>query len=237
VLWIEKFELGEEVYLVFEYASEGDLFDYVKMKGKLQEDEVSSRFLSIFWFHLPFYFFFSYRLFVFFGPLISLFLPSFVKARNFFRQLLIGVRYAHEHHFIHRDLKLENIYLRKIVDDVPIGQSPASATGTPDLYSERSGQSIQIVIGDWGFAGKVVFFLFLLLFFFFPSHETVSFGLFLLLRSTAVESIDFDIRWVSWKHPLCCPWNLGSLALSRPRSRCVESGSCFILYGYWKDAL
>lgn len=46
---IEELETNEKIYLVMEYASRGNLFDYVNDKNKLmKEDEARTKFRQIF---------------------------------------------------------------------------------------------------------------------------------------------------------------------------------------------
>ena len=67
----EIFESVGHLYIVMEYASNGDLLEYVKGKGKLETSE----------------------------------------ARKMFRQIVYGLAHIHSRGVIHRDIKLDNIFL------------------------------------------------------------------------------------------------------------------------------
>ena len=114
---IEAFSDEEGLCVAFEYAAGGDLFDFVKRKGRVGEEE----------------------------------------ARIIFLQILEGVGFAHEKGYVHRDLKLENIYL-------------------------VSSDSHHLVIGDWGFASQVFFSPLLFSPPFLPSFSPLLFSFWFLLN-------------------------------------------------------
>jgi len=67
----EIFESPQNIYIVMEYAANGDLLEYVKKKGKLAESEV----------------------------------------RKLFKGIVYGLAHIHCRNVIHRDIKLDNIFL------------------------------------------------------------------------------------------------------------------------------
>ena len=81
-----------DIFMVMEYVSGGELFDYIVKNGKV-------------------------RLFFTIGPLNimraknSYFQLKEDDARRFFQQIISGVEYCHRHNVVHRDLKPENLLL------------------------------------------------------------------------------------------------------------------------------
>eukprot|EP01098_Paradermamoeba_levis_P003127 TRINITY_DN1455_c0_g1_i1.p1 TRINITY_DN1455_c0_g1~~TRINITY_DN1455_c0_g1_i1.p1 ORF type:complete len:289 (+),score=55.59 TRINITY_DN1455_c0_g1_i1:281-1147(+) len=70
----DSIEEENKIHLILEYASKGDLFDYiVSSGGRLKETE----------------------------------------ARTIFNQIVLGLEYLHQNHIIHKDIKLENIFLKE----------------------------------------------------------------------------------------------------------------------------
>jgi len=62
-----------KIYMVIEYAEEGELFNFITKYGRINEKSVT--------------------------------------AKRLFKQLVEAVQYCHQHNFVHRDLKLENVLL------------------------------------------------------------------------------------------------------------------------------
>ncbi|ORY06790.1 Pkinase-domain-containing protein [Neocallimastix californiae] len=62
-----------KIYMIVEYAEEGELFDFISKYGRIDEQSVT--------------------------------------AKRLFKQLVEAVYYCHQHNFVHRDLKLENVLL------------------------------------------------------------------------------------------------------------------------------
>ena len=83
--------------MVLEYVTNGELFDYILKKGRLQEDE----------------------------------------ARKFFRQLITGISYMHNHNICHRDIKPENLLLDKDMN-IKISDFGLSAFIGEDAYDSSS---------------------------------------------------------------------------------------------------
>lgn len=73
---VAYFEDESSVYLLMELCRKGELYRYLKTKGRLSETE----------------------------------------SKKFFKQLIQGVDYLHQHGIIHRDLKLSNLLLTESMD-------------------------------------------------------------------------------------------------------------------------
>ena len=68
-----------DIFMVMEYVSGGELFDYIVKHGKLKEEVIrlNSHFSTILPFHVQ-------------------------DARRFFQQIISGVDYCHRHNVVHR---------------------------------------------------------------------------------------------------------------------------------------
>ncbi|KAK8827705.1 hypothetical protein WA577_007252 [Blastocystis sp. JDR] len=94
---IEVLGCKSKIFMVLEYVPNGELFDYILKKGRLQEDE----------------------------------------ARKFFRQLITGISYMHNHNICHRDIKPENLLLDKDMN-IKISDFGLSAFIGEDAYDSSS---------------------------------------------------------------------------------------------------
>ncbi|ETN77902.1 kinase domain protein, partial [Necator americanus] len=86
-----------DIFMIMEYVSGGELFDYIVKHGRLL---VANQFCMY------------YVVSVFLSSLLrSRFQLKTPEARRFFQQIISGVDYCHRHMVVHRDLKPENLLL------------------------------------------------------------------------------------------------------------------------------
>jgi hypothetical protein len=84
-----------DIFMVLEYVSAGELFDYIVQKGRVRRGHCAFPAAhTVFMCYSP----------IPFPPLAQL---SESEARHFFQQIVAGIEYCHHHNVVHRDLKPE----------------------------------------------------------------------------------------------------------------------------------